>query len=468
MDPCPFLRILVGNLAVKFPVSTKPSLSRIHPSTSPCFCWIKLKDFPRQAATIPLVTPHEDGNSQNPETNKISACFSLSKSQVDRIISRGSSYNVSVEVYADPDGRTCGLGARKLLGKVSVALDLRGAESRPSVVHNGWIAMGQNRSNKNGSSAQLCLTVRTEPDPRFVFQFGGEPECSPQVFQVQGSVKQAVFTCKFGFRNSSDRNLGSRSSLSESNATRNWLPLKTDKDQSSKERKGWSITVHDLSGSPVAMASMVTPFVPSPGSDRVSRSNPGAWLILRPGCGTWKPWGRLEAWREPGFTDALGYRFDLFHDDIAAASTTTTVASSTLSTKHGGKFTMDMTMTTNLASTPTPSIISPQSSLDLGSRSRSGSRPGSGSGSDFGFAATLSPQSLYRGGFVMSSTVAGVGKFSKPEVEVGVQHVTCTEDAAAFVALAAAMDLSMDACLSFTQKLRKELRQQQQTHNFVV
>lgn len=67
----------------------------------------------------------------------------------------------------------------------------------------------------------------------------------------------------------------------------------------------------------------------------------------------------------------------------------------------------------------------------------------------------------------MSSTVEGTGKCSKPEVEVGVHHVTCTEDAAAFVALAAAMDLSMDACRSFNQKLRKELRQQQ-TQNFVV
>lgn len=62
----------------------------------------------------------------------------------------------------------------------------------------------------------------------------------------------------------------------------------------------------------------------------------------------------------------------------------------------------------------------------------------------------------------MSATVGGEGKCSKPEVEVGVQHVSCAEDAAAFVALAAAMDLSMDACRSFTQKLRKELRQQDQ------
>lgn len=97
-------------------------------------------------------------------------------------------------------------------------------------------------------------------------------------------------------------------------------------------------------------------------------------------------------------------------------------------------------------------MTSPNSSFDLSSGSGSGSDLGSASGS--GSWAQL----LYRG-FVMSSTVEGDGRCSKPEVEVGVQHVSCAEDAAAFVALAAAMDLSMDACRSFSRKLRKELRQ---------
>ena len=64
----------------------------------------------------------------------------------------------------------------------------------------------------------------------------------------------------------------------------------------------------------------------------------------------------------------------------------------------------------------------------------------------------------------MSSAVEDDGKCSKPEVGVGVQHVTCTEDAAAFVALAAAVDLSMDACRSFSQKIRRELRQPDQEY----
>ncbi|KAL5855230.1 hypothetical protein ACOSQ3_005062 [Xanthoceras sorbifolium] len=445
MDPCSFVRILIGNLALKFPVSSsKPSQS---------YCKIKLNNFPHQLAAVPLT--HQE--------NTVAACFNLDKNQIDTILEKSKSQSsknltcLRIDVYTGSDGSSCvGGGGGKLLGRVSVLLDLRVADSRVSVIHNGWIGLGENKNKKGSSSTQLYVTVRAEPDPRFVFQFGGEPECSPQIFQVQGSVKQAVFTCKF--RNSSDRSLVSRPSMTEENTSVTCLPsFGVEKAQSSKERKGWSITIHDLSGSPVAMASMVTPFVPSPGSDRVSRSNPGAWLILRPGNCTWKPWGRLEAWREPGNSDALGYRFDLVHDNMAATSGgTTTVVSSSISSKRGGKFTLDTT--TSLASTP---VHSPQSSCDFGSGSwpTPGSRPGSGSGSDFVFCTW---PSLMLRGFVMSSTVEGVGKNSKPEVEIGVQQVTCTEDAAAYVALAAAMDLSMDACKLFSQKLRKELRQQSQ------
>lgn len=79
-----------------------------------------------------------------------------------------------------------------------------------------------------------------------------------------------------------------------------------------------------------------------------------------------------------------------------------------------------------------------------------------GSG-DYGYG--LWPYCMYRG-FVMSASVEGEGRCSKPTVEVSVPHVNCTEDAAAFVALAAAVDLSVDACRLFSHRLRKELCQQ--------
>lgn len=93
------------------------------------------------------------------------------------------------------------------MGTVPVEVDLRAVETRASNIHQGWVSVGGN--NKKSSSALLYLSVRAEPDPRFVFQFDAEPECSPQVFQVHGDVRQPVFSCKFGLKNPNDRTLQS-------------------------------------------------------------------------------------------------------------------------------------------------------------------------------------------------------------------------------------------------------------------
>jgi len=204
--------------------------------------------------------------------------------------------------------------------------------------------------------------------------------------------------------------------------------LRGEREQSGQgnERKGWMIVIHDLSGSPVAAASMITPFVPSPGSDRVSRSNAGAWVILRSIGGStvsscsWKPWGRLEAWRERGPIDGLGYKVELFSDNGPVNAIP--IAEGTVSTKKGGKFCID--------------------------------------------SAILGSKWLPGEGFVMGSTVSGEGKVSKPVVQVGARHVTCMPDAALFIALSAAIDLSMDACKLFSHKLRKELCPDQQYYSF--
>lgn len=191
-----------------------------------------------------------------------------------------------------------------------------------------------------------------------------------------------------------------------------------DRERSGRERKGWMIMIYDLSGSPVAAASVITPFVPSPGTDRVSRSNPGSWLILRPhgfSISSWKPWGRLEAWRERGPIDGLGYKFELVTDNGPNGSIP--IADGTMNIKKGGQFCIDSGIMKDSA---------------------------------------LSSRSPVKG-FVMGSTVEGEGKVSKPAVQVGVQHVTCMADAALFIALSAAIDLSIDACRLFSHKLRKEL-----------
>ncbi|KAI9106721.1 hypothetical protein K1719_022249 [Acacia pycnantha] len=83
-----------------------------------------------------------------------------------------------------------------------------------------------------------CYASRRTPTEIRV-RFDGEPECSPQVFQIQGRVKQPVFTCKFSFR---DRNVSSRSSMSEQSNSKRWLPSLASQKDHSAERKGWSIT----------------------------------------------------------------------------------------------------------------------------------------------------------------------------------------------------------------------------------
>ncbi|KAL0915707.1 hypothetical protein M5K25_013167 [Dendrobium thyrsiflorum] len=402
MDPCRFVRVLVGNLALKLPVASRPAGSGVHPSSTPCFCKITLRNLSDQIVPLPLQDSATDSG--------LAAAFHLSPAEIER---QGFKSKLKLAIYTGRRGSTCGVSSGRLLGKVKIPIDLR-VDDRAVVFYSGWVGVGK---SSKGALAQLHLVVKSEPDPRFVFEFGGEPECSPQVFQIQGSLRQPVFTCRFSCRNtSSDRSLRSRSVSTEIGNRKSWLKrFRSESEKPGKERKGWSVTVHDLSGSPVAMASMVTPFVASPNSDRVSRSNPGAWLILCPEDLTWKPWGRLEAWRERG-SDALGYRFELLPDGVV-------LTESSINTCKGGRFSIDLT--------------------------------GGGAGSPRG-----SGEFGYRG-FVMSSTVGGEGRpESRPVVEVGVQHVGCTEDAAAFVALAAAIDLSVDACRLFSQMLRKELQLQ--------
>ncbi|XP_039066235.1 uncharacterized protein LOC120211842 [Hibiscus syriacus] len=415
MDPCPFVRLIVESLALKLPQPTKPAGAGVYPKTTPCFCKLRLKNFPSQTALMPLSNGAGDSP---PESSTSAAGFHLDAQMIRRL--SGKPLTLCVEVYTGRVGRTCGVSSGKLVGSVQVNVDLGVSQTRPAVFQDGWMKVG---NDQDKPTAKLHLMVRAEPDPRFVFQFGGEPECSPVVFQIQGNIRQPVFSCKF----SADRSRSRSLPPDFSNKNSGWMrTLAREKEKQRRERKGWMIMIYDLSGSPVAAASMITPFVPSPGTDRVSRSNPGAWLILSPhgfSVSSWKPWGRLKAWRERGPVEGLGYKFELVPE--SGPSNGIPIAEATMSVKKGGLFCIDK------------KVSGPSFSTSTSSRS---------------------PVK----GFVMGSTVEGEGKVSKPTVQVGIQHVTCMGDAALFIALSAAIDLSMDACRLFSSKLRKELCRDEQ------
>lgn len=105
-----------------------------------------------------------------------------------------------VSVYAGHQtGHACGVGPARAIGRVKVSVDTETATSQAVVAQNGWVGLG-------AGGARLHIVVRAEPDPRYVFQFGGEPECSPVVFQIQGNwarsrrsgcARQPVFSCRF-------------------------------------------------------------------------------------------------------------------------------------------------------------------------------------------------------------------------------------------------------------------------------
>jgi Protein of unknown function (DUF1005) len=202
-----------------------------------------------------------------------------------------------------------------------------------------------------------------------------------------------------------------------------WGPGETEQKhtmmQSSHDiRKGWKVVIHDLSGSAVAAAFMSTPFVPSNGLDRVSRSNPGAFLILRPDPAglpgsSWHPWARLEAWREStsGSRESVCLRLKLLLD---GHETGVVLSEMSIGCDRGGEFMIDMDSTSGIGG----------------------------------------------GGYVMSCRIGGEGgRWQGPNtkvmplvVQLAVRHVMCVEDAAVFVALAAAVDLSIKACRPFHRK----------------
>lgn len=206
MDPCPFVRLIIESLALKLPLTATKSASHgIHPSSTPCFAKLKLKNFPTQTTILPL-SPTSD-NQSPPESAATATGFHLDAAALRRLSAKPVTLTVSV-FTGRMGGHACGVtSSGKLMGSVQVSVDLSGTHSKPRVFQNGWMKLGENAASAMAKPvAMLHIVVRAELDPRFVFQFGGEPECSPVVFQIQGNIRQPVFSCKF----SADRNNRSR------------------------------------------------------------------------------------------------------------------------------------------------------------------------------------------------------------------------------------------------------------------
>lgn len=205
MDPCPFVRLIIESLALKLPSSpAKPAGPGVYPSSTPCYAKLKLSNFPSQTALIPLCTA-EQSSSSSPDYSTSSAGFHLDPTTLRRLSTKPI-ITLKVSVFTGRMGRTCGVSCGKLLGSVKMCINVGGAQSKSSVYQNGWIKLGLTGNGPNKPVAKLHVVVLSEPDPRFVFQFGGEPECSPVVFQIQQNIRQPIFSCKF----SADRNNRSR------------------------------------------------------------------------------------------------------------------------------------------------------------------------------------------------------------------------------------------------------------------
>ncbi|MCO5602022.1 hypothetical protein L7F22_056149 [Adiantum nelumboides] len=456
MDARTYIKVSVRSLGLRISKSASAGPLAGPPTYS---CEVRLHSFPVQTAPVPLVFTdyqtnadsnsnirrNSSANSSSLTVNKIAASFYLDETDLRRLLKlscfKSSSPCLDIVVLAGPQGASCGLSAGRQIGSVKIRVSQEWAEGRPIDVHHGWSIIGK-KTDGARPSAEFHAIVKVEPDPRFVFQFDGEPALSSQIIQSQGSNRQPIFSCKFS------RDRSSRNGLDD--AFKGWRILSSsEKDKGKRERKGWLVMIHDLSGSPVAAASMVTPFVPSSGSNYVSRSNPGAWLILRPepggllrsepgGVSSWCPWGRLEAWREQGIKGGLGCRFQLVPDGggMNGIRDGILISETVICAHKGGDFLIDTGKGYSGFSFP---VDSPHSS------------------GDFTFNMALSSMN----GFVMSCSIQGKGRSNKkrvkPVVQLAARHVSCVEDAAVFMALAAAVDLSMDACQPFTRKLRKEL-----------
>ncbi|KAH9706614.1 hypothetical protein KPL70_012276 [Citrus sinensis] len=237
MDPQAFIRLSIGSLGLRIPGSALNSAeSGIHAFSSPCLCEIRLRGFPVQTTQVPLVSSPE----ALPDIHSIASSFYLEESDLKALLTPGCFYSphayLEVVVFTGRKGFHCGVGIKRhQIGTFKLEVGPEWGEGKPIILFNGWIGIGKNKQETGKPGAELHLKVKLDPDPRYVFQFEDVTMLSPQIVQLQGSIKQPIFSCKFS------RDRGPQVDLLSSywSGSVDCNALETER----RERKGWKVVI---------------------------------------------------------------------------------------------------------------------------------------------------------------------------------------------------------------------------------
>ncbi|KAK7835848.1 hypothetical protein CFP56_023016, partial [Quercus suber] len=137
------------------------------------------------------------GAQSNREPNP-TLCFETETSEVISNVVVNKNWTLVICNYKGRKGSHCGVGTkRQQIGTFKLEVSPEWGDGRPVILYNGWIGIGKGKQEIGRPGAELHLRVKLDPDPRYVFQFEDVTKLSPQIVQLQGSIKQPIFSCKF-------------------------------------------------------------------------------------------------------------------------------------------------------------------------------------------------------------------------------------------------------------------------------
>ena len=198
MDPQAFIRLSIGSLGLRCAgIEGSTGRSRTQKPPSPFVCEIRLRGFPVQTSSVPLISSTE----AIPDVENVATSFYLEESDLKALLAPGCFYNthagLEIVVFSGRKGSHCGVGIkRQQIGIFKIQVGPEWREGKPLTLFSGWIGIGKRKPENGRAVAELHLRVKLDPDPRYVFQFEDVTTLSPQIVQLQGSIKQPIFSVK--------------------------------------------------------------------------------------------------------------------------------------------------------------------------------------------------------------------------------------------------------------------------------